>query len=90
MVLQGKWFQKFFSVTCFKSSPIEVFYYKAFLQTCSKFTLEHPRGNITLETHLNCRVILLKGALFFRLYWGSQYVLTSLNIAKELNIAKKT
>ena len=71
-----KCFQKFFWVLCFKSSPKEVFYYKGFLQMCSKI-VELPRGNISLETHLNCRVMLLKGTLFFRLFWGSQYLSTS-------------
>ena len=71
-----KCFQKFFWVLCFKSSPKEVFYYKGFLQMCSKI-VELPRGNISLETHLNCRVMLLEGTLFFRLFLGSQYVSTS-------------
>ena len=72
-----KCLQKFFWVLCFKSSPKEVFYYKGFLQMCSKFTVELPCWNISFETHLNCRVMLLKGALFFCLFWGNQCVLTS-------------
>ena len=31
----------------------EVFYYKGFLQMCSKFTVELPHGNISLETQLS-------------------------------------
>ena len=64
-----------------------VFYYKGFLQICNKFTGEHPRGNISLKTHLHGRIMLLKGALVFHpeewlqnkawLFWESQYVSTS-------------
>ena len=53
---------------CSKGSPPEVFYYKGFLQISSKLTGEHPRGNITSETHLNGRVMLLKGAILFHPY----------------------
>ena len=42
---------------CIKSSPLEVFNFKGFLQICSKFTGEHPRENITSETHLNGQVL---------------------------------
>ena len=53
---------------CFKGSPPEVFYYKGFLQISSKLTGEHPRGNVNSETHLNGRVMLLKGAILFHPY----------------------
>ena len=77
MVLKEKMSSKVFLSFLFETSPKEVFYYKGFQQMCSKFTVELPRGNFSLETHLNCRVMLLTGALFFRLFSGSQYVSTS-------------
>ena len=52
-------------MTCFKSSPPEEFYYKGFLQICSKFIGEHPHKNLTSETYLNGQVMLLKGAFLF-------------------------
>ena len=51
-----------------KGSPAEVFYYKGFLKISSKLTGEHSRGNITSETHLNGRVMLLKGAILCHPY----------------------
>ena len=57
-----------YRVICSKGSSPEVFYYKGFLQISSKSTGEHPRGNITSEIHLNGRVMLLKGAIFFHPY----------------------
>ena len=62
---------------CFKSSPLEVFCYKGFLQICSKFTGEHPRKNITSETHLNGRIMLHKGTLLFHSYitsWAETFL----------------
>ena len=56
---------------CFKGSPPEVFYYKGFLQISSKLTGEHPRENVNSETHLNGRVMLLKGAILFHPYISS-------------------
>ena len=86
-----KCFQSFFWVLCFKSSPTEVFYYKDFLQMCRKFTAELPRGNISLETNFNCRVMLLKGALFIRLFSGSQHVSSKLNwiLRKKTKVWKR-
>ena len=58
---------------------------------CSKI-LELPRGNISLETRLNCRVMLHEGTLFFRLFLGSQYVSTSkpnLILRKKTKVWKK-
>ena len=72
-----KRFQIFFLSSLFcKSSPKVVFYYKGFLQMYSKI-VELWRKNISSEAHLNCWLMLLRGILFFRFFWESQYVSTS-------------
>ena len=80
-----------------------MFYYKGFLQICSKCIGEHPRGNITSETHLNGQVMLLKGDFLFHPYITSStkiflfagecltvlWKLICINEQVEMNIAKE-
>ena len=73
VVLHGKMlsiflspYREFSTVLCFKNSAT-----KGFLQMCSKFTGQHPRGNITLQILVHCQVMLLKGALRFHPYTTS-------------------
>ena len=71
---------------CIKSSPLEVFYYKGFLQICSKFIGEHPHENVTSEIHLNGQVLLLKGDFLFHSYITSS---TKSMVAGECNRASR-
>ena len=106
MVLPGKMFfyisYPLYRVICIKSSPLEVFYYKGFLQICSKFIGEHPHENVTSETQLNGQVLLLKGDFLFYPYitsstkiflWlqenATKQVELNINEQVELNIAKE-
>ena len=55
-------------VSCFRSSPPEVFLSKGCMQICSKFPGEHPCGSVISEPDLNGGVMLLKIGLSLHPY----------------------